>query len=802
MKFTIDWLKQHLDTKYNDKKILDKLTNIGLEVESFESQSSQQDEFVIAKIVNAERHPNADRLSVCDVDIGEKEIVKVVCGAPNAKKDLLTIYAPPGAIIPKNKMKLSVSKIRGVTSYGMLCSESELKLSNESEGITELPSKKYNNQIGKKFFTNNSSKVIDLSITPNRADCLGVRGVARDLAAAGAGKLKKYDQNKIKFKGTQKIKVKINKEKNQGCTAFGSCLIKGIKNTESPQWLKDKILALGQKPISAIVDVTNYIMFDLNRPLHAYDADKIKEGIFVRNSKKGESFEALDNKTYTLQDNMCVISDQSGVLGLGGIIGGTRSGTELDTKNILLESAYFNPKSIRKTSKLLNIDTDAKFRFERGIDPNSIEEGLVKAAKLIQEICGGEISKLDVQKSEIFKKISIRFPLDLFESVTGFKISVKEIIKILTDLGFIIKKKNNDLNLIAPSWRPDILQPIDIVEEIVRIKGYDQIKTELPEKVRKIPTLNKQQKLFHFLQRSVASKGYYEAVTWSFTDSKINQLFKENKNEVEIVNPISADLNVLRSSIFSNLIIYLKNNLDRGFKDISLFEIGPIFSGNKPGQQKIVLGGLRSGKVSRYNWIEKERLVDVFDAKRDAIQTIVESGFDQKKLYINDKAPSYYHPGKSGTIYLSKNENNPVAFFGEIHPNILKKIDIKTEALVCIEIYLDNIKETTKKLKDQKSLYQYSDYQKSERDFAFVIDKNFKVQELVNIISEIDKSLIRSVKVFDVYEGEKIPNNKKSIALNVTIQSSEKTLNEEDLEKVNKLIISTVETKSGAKIRS
>ena len=802
MKFTIDWLKQHLDTKYNDKKILDKLTNIGLEVESFESQSSQQDEFVIAKIINAERHPNADRLSVCDVDIGEKEIVKVVCGAPNAKKDLLTIYAPPGAIIPKNKMKLSVSKIRGVTSYGMLCSESELKLSNESEGITELPSKKYNNQIGKKYFKNNSSKVIDLSITPNRADCLGVRGVARDLAAAGAGKLKKYDQNKIKFKGTQKIKVKINKEKNQGCAAFGSCLIKGIKNTESPQWLKDKILALGQKPISAIVDITNYIMFDLNRPLHAYDADKINESIIVRNSKKGESFEALDNKTYTLQDNMCVISDQSGVLGLGGIIGGTRSGTELDTKNILLESAYFNPKSIRKTSKLLNIDTDAKFRFERGIDPNSIEEGLVKAAKLIQEICGGEISKLDVQKSEIFKKISIIFPLDLFESVTGFKISVKEIIKILTDLGFIIKKKNNDLNLIAPSWRPDILQPIDIVEEIVRIKGYDQIKTELPEKVRKIPTLNKQQKLFHFLQRSVASKGYYEAVTWSFTDSKINHLFKENKNEVEIVNPISADLNVLRSSIFSNLIIYLKNNLDRGFKDISLFEIGPIFSGNKPGQQKIVLGGLRSGKVSRYNWIEKERLVDVFDAKRDAIQTIVESGFDQKKLYINDKAPSYYHPGKSGTIYLSKNENNPVAFFGEIHPNILKKIDIKTEALVCIEIYLDNIKETTKKLKDQKSLYQYSDYQKSERDFAFVIDKNFKVQELVNIISEIDKSLIRSVKVFDVYEGEKIPNNKKSIALNVTIQSSEKTLNEEDLEKVNKLIISTVETKSGAKIRS
>ena len=802
MKFTIDWLKQHLETKYNDDKIIDKLTNIGLEVESFENQSSDQDEFVIAKIVNAEQHPNADRLSVCDVDIGKKETVKVVCGAPNAKKDLLTVYAPPGALIPKNQMKLSVSKIRGVTSYGMLCSESELKLSNESEGITELPSKKYKNQIGKKYFKNNSPKVIDLSITPNRADCLGVRGVARDLAAAGAGKLKKYNQNKIKFKGTQKIKVKITKEKNQGCSTFGSCLIKGIKNTESPKWLKDKILSLGQKPISTIVDVTNYIMFDLNRPLHAYDADKINEGIIVRNSKKGESFEALDNRKYTLQDNMCVISDKTGVLGLGGIIGGTRSGTELDTKNILLEAAYFNSKSIRKTSKLLNIDTDAKFRFERGIDPDSIEEGLVKAATLIQEICGGEVSKLDVQKSETFKKIQIRFPIALFQSITGFKVAEKEIMKILSDLGFVIKKKNNDLNLTTPSWRPDILQPIDIVEEIVRIKGYDQIKTELPEKVRKKPTLNKQQKLFHFLKRSVASKGYYETVTWSFTDSKINQLFKEDKNEVEIINPISSDLNVLRSSIFSNLIIYLKKNLDRGFKDISLFEIGPIFNGNKPGQQKTALAGLRSGKVSRHNWIEKERLVDVFDAKRDAIQSLIEAGFDQNKLYINDKAPSYYHPGKSGSIYLNKNENNPVVYFGEIHPNILKKIDIKTEALVCIEIYLDNIKEMSKKLKDQKNQYQYSDFQKSERDFAFVIDKNFKVQDLVNIISEVDKNLIRSVKVFDVYEGENIPDDKKSIALNVAIQSSEKTLNDGDLEKINQLIISTVESKSGAKIRS
>ena len=802
MKFTIDWLKEHLDTNYDDNKIVNKLTDIGLEVESFQSQLSELDNFIVAKILNAEKHPNADRLKVCDVDIGKNEVVKVVCGATNAKKNLLTIYAPPGSIIPKNQMKLSITKIRGVTSYGMLCSESELNLSDESEGIIELSSKKYNNQVGKKYFKNNTSKVIDLSITPNRPDCLGVRGIARDLAAADTGKLKKLTLKSVKNSGPQKINIKITKEKNQGCLAFGSCLIKGVENTESPKWLKDKIITLGQKPISAIVDITNYVMIDLNRPLHAYDADKIDKGIIVRNSKKGETFKALDNENYLLKEDMCVISDNSGVLGLGGIIGGTRSGTEFNTKNILLESAYFDPRSIRKTSKLLNIDTDAKYRFERGIDPESIQLGLLKAAELIKKICGGEISKIDIKKNENFKKNQIKFYIPFFEKITGFKVSDKEIVKILTDLGFKIKKQKNLLKLSVPTWRPDIIQSIDIVEEIVRIKGYDQIKIEEPEKARLKPTLNKQQKLFHFLQRSIASKGYLETITWSFTDSKINQLFNENKSQTKIVNPISSDLDVLRNSIFSNLIVYLKNNLDRGFKDISLFEIGPIFSGYKPGDQQIVIAALRSGKVSRLNWLEKERTVDLFDAKRDVIQSLREAGFDQSKLFIDDKTPDYFHPGKSGAIYLNKNEDKPAAYFGEIHPNIMKKLDIKTETLTIFEIYLDNIKQTEKKLKDQKSQYKYSDYQKSERDFAFVLDKNFKVQDLTKVISEIDKNLIKSIKVFDIYEGENIPEDKKSIALNVTIQSSEKTLTDEDLEKINKLIISTVENKTGAKLRS
>ncbi len=802
MKFTIGWLKEHLDTKFKDNQIIEKLTDVGLEVESFEKVSSDLDNFKVAKIINAEQHPNADKLKVCDVDIGEQNTVKVVCGAPNAKKDLLTVYAGPGSVIPKNNMKLTVSKIRGVTSYGMLCSESELNLSDASDGITELKSNKYSDKVGENFFKNNTEKVIDLSITPNRPDCLGVRGVARDLAAAGVGKLKNISTMKIKNSGPQKIKVSITKDKNQGCTIFGSCLIKDVTNKESPKWLKDKIISLGQKPISAIVDITNYVMLDLNRPLHAYDSDKIDKEIIVRNSEKGETFEALDNKKYKLDNDMCVISDKSGVLGLGGIIGGTRSGTEFNTKNILLESAYFLPRSIRKTSKLLNIDTDAKFRFERGIDPQSIEIGLDKAAKLITKICGGKVSKFDVQSIRNVKKNKVKFKISLFEKIAGFKIKDKEVIKILIDLGFKISKKKSGLELTIPTWRPDITQPIDIVEEIVRIKGFNNIEILEPQKNRIKDTLNKQQKLFHFLQRSVASKGFFETVTWSFTDSKINNLFKENYKEIKIVNPISSDLDVLRNSIFPNLAFYLKKNLDRGFRDISLYEIGPIFKDNKPGEQLTVIGGIKSGKISRLNWNEQNRLVDVFDAKKDTVQTLIEAGYDRQSLFIREKSPSYYHPGKSGSVYLDKDDIDPVAYFGEIHPNIIKKLDIKTEALVGFEIYLDYLKDKKLKLKDSKSKFQFSDYQKSDRDFAFVVDKNFKAQDLIAIISSIDQSLIKSVKIFDVYEGENIPKDKKSIALNVTIQSSEKTLEESDLEKINKLIISTVETKSGAKIRS
>jgi phenylalanyl-tRNA synthetase beta chain len=543
-------------------------------------------------------------------------------------------------------------------------------------------------------------------------------------------------------------------------------------------------------------------MLDINRPLHAYDFDKIEKGIIVRNSKSGEEFTALDNKHYKLEKGMCVISDHKGVLGLGGIIGGTRSGTEINTKNILLESAYFDPRSIRNTAKKLNLDTDAKFRFERGIDPLSIESGLNKAALLIKEICGGETSKIDIQKIKNFKSQIIKFDTNLFERITGLKISIKEMIKILENLGFKIKKDKKYLKLTIPSWRPDIIQQIDIVEELIRISGYNKIKTIDPVKERSKSTLNQTQKLFHFLQRSIASKGYLEAITWSFTDKNYNNNFKGDEKEIEIVNPISSELGVLRNSIFSNLSMHMSKNLDRGFKDISIFEIGPIFKGSNPGEQTTVICGLSAGKKNRSSWIDNERNVDVFDVKRDVVQTLVEAGYNSSKFFIDRETPNYYHPGKSGRLFLNSEKDQVAAYFGEIHPNVLKAIDIKTESLVGFEIFLDNLKIPKRTLNDQKTNFVVSDYQKSERDFAFIVNKDVSSQDLINAISVVDNKLISNIKVFDVYEGENIPKDQKSIAISVTIQSSEKTLNDNDLDKINKLIIKTVENKTGAKIRS
>ena len=800
MIITLPWLKEHLKTKANETEIIDKLTNIGLEVEAVKENSGELNDFKIAQIVKAEKHPNADKLKVCDVNIGGEKILKVVCGASNARDGLITIYAPPGAIIPKTKFQLKIAKIRGVESKGMLCSENELNLSNKSEGIIELKNKE--NDIGKNYFKSKSEKVIDISITPNRADCLGIRGVARDLSSSGIGNLIPLKKKKFKQSIKHLIKTSITKEKHQGCMTFGSCYIKNIVNKESPEWLKKKLLSLGLKPISAVVDITNYVMFDLNRPLHAYDADKIDKEIIVRNSKEGEEFEALDNKKYKLKKEMCVIADKSNVLGLGGIIGGTKTSTELNTKNILLESAYFYPSSIRKTSRELSLNTDAKYRFERGIDPNSVIEGLEIAVELILKICGGQASKFNVAGTNSQKDKVISFETKKFENLIGIPISTIEANKILSSLGFLCKKVKKDLKVKVPSWRPDINQDVDLIEELIRIKGFKNISLVKPEKKREQETLNFKQKLFHLSQRSLASKGYLETVTWSFTDSKIDKLFSKMNKEIEILNPISSDLDVLRRSIFSNLMIHLKKNQDRGYEDLSLFEIGPTFFGKNPGEQQTVVGALKSGKIGRKSWIEKEREVDVFDIKSDVLKTLIELGLPEQKLFVSDNTQESYHPGRSGSVTLGSEKGPLLAYFGEIHPAIIKRLDFKEPNIYGLEIFLKNIPEPNRKIRESKKSFQTSDFQKSERDFAFVIDKIFKIGALERIIKEIDETIIQNVTTFDVYEGENIPSDKKSVAINVTLQAADKTLNEKDLDQISKKIIEVVQAKTGATIRS
>tara|TARA_B100000886_G_scaffold194132_1_gene133765 strand:- start:7749 stop:10151 length:2403 start_codon:yes stop_codon:yes gene_type:complete len=800
MIITLPWLKEHLKTSASQNEIIDKLINIGLEVERVKENSGELGKFKIAKILKVEKHPNADKLRVCDVNIGGKEIFKVVCGAPNASEGLITVYAPPGTVIPKTKSQLKIAKIRGVESKGMLCSESELNLSNESEGIIEIKNKE--EEIGKSFFKDKSEKAIDIAITPNRADCLGIRGIARDLSATGIGKLLPLKKKKFKESSKHLIKTSIKKDPKQGCTIFGSCYIKNISNKESPNWLKNKLIALGLKPISAVVDITNYVMYDLNRPLHAYDADKIDKEIIIRVSKEGEEFEALDNEKYKLKKGMCVISDKSSVLGLGGIIGGKKTSTELETKNILLESAYFIPSSIRKTARELNINTDAKYRFERGIDPNSVRDGLEIAADLIIKICGGQSSKPVIEGKNNKKKNIVKFQISKFENLIGVPISINETQKILISLGFKCKKAKKDLKVEIPSWRPDVKLDVDLIEELIRIKGFRNIKLIEPERKREQDTLNFKQKLFHLSQRSLASKGYLETVTWSFTDSKIDKQFSKGEKEISILNPISSDLDVLRRSIFSNLAISLKKNQDRGYEDLSLFEIGPTFFGKHPGEQQIIVGALRSGKVGRKSWLEKNRDIDVFDIKSDTVQTLIELGISEDNLFVNDSTKQCYHPGRSGSITLKSEKGPHLAYFGEIHPAIVKKLDFKEPNIYGLEIFLKNIPTPNKKMRQTKKSFKASDFQKSERDFSFVIDKIFKVGLLEKIIKDIDPTMIQNATTFDVYEGENIPKEKKSVAISVTLQSANKTLSEKDLDLISKKIIEVVGEKTGATIRS
>lgn len=795
MKFSYSWLSEHLKTNTQSEEIEKKLTAIGLEVENVQDTGKAYQKFIVGQVLEERKHPNADKLRLCKVDIG-KEKVDVVCGAPNVEKGMKVVYAPVGSIIPVNQMKIKAAKIRGVESFGMMCSEYELGISNEHDGIIHLNE---NEKVGTSYakISGLNDIVIEIGITPNRQDCLGVNGIARDLAAAGMGEL--IDKKIINHKGSFKSPIKIEIKDKSACPAFAGRYFRNVKNVESPGWLKNKVKSIGLRPISALVDITNFVMFDLNRPLHVYDADKINGKIIVRSAKDGESFLALDEKKYELKNGMCAITDETKVLGLGGIMGGESTGCGLDTKNVFLESALFDEVNTAKTGRNLSILSDARYRFERGIDPNSTSKGIDLATQLILEICGGECSEVEIAGSIKSNINEISTSCHYLSKRLGFEVNEKEAIEILNSLGIETNKKGNSIICKIPSWRHDIHGEADISEEIIRIKGYDNIPTKNIRAKNKINQniLNRSQKNIIKARRFIASIGYDELVTFSFTDAKKSDAFGDIE-KLRIVNPISEDLNILRPNLLPNLLHAIKKNKTRNFESFSVFEIGSQFRSTSPEDQLNIACGIKSGTKHAKSWKKEQNDFDIYDVKEDLISLIDFLMPSNKKISVSKDCPSWYHPGRSGTIILNKSIK--AGYFGELHPRIANSFKIKNKINI-FELSLDELPNLEKNTTNKPPL-SLSDFQVVTRDFAFIIDKKISSEEVVIAASKVDKEIIRNVEIFDLFEDDSIGQDKKSIAIKVIMQSNEKTLDESDISKISSSIIQSVETSTSGTVRS
>ena len=796
MKFTLSWLKTYLDTDVDLFTISETLTAIGLEVEEVIDPTEGLKPFVIAKIEKTEQHPNADKLRVCTVNNGN-EIIQVVCGAPNAKAGLIGAFAPSGCTIPTNGLKLKPSNIRGVDSNGMMCSERELGLGDDHDGIIELPS---DAPIGASFadYANLNDPTIEIAITPNHQDALGVYGIARDLAAAGIGTLIKPDISKIS--GNFKSPITINIEDKNACPVFAGRYIRGVKNGPSPEWMQRRLISLGMKPISALVDITNFMTHDYGRPLHVFDADNIAGNLKVRLSKSGEKLLALDEKEYVFDDQVCVISDNKAINSIGGVMGGAGSGTYDETKNVFLECAWFDPIRTAMTGRKLGIESDARYRFERGVDPSTVLDGIEIATRLILDMCGGQPSEVEVSgKVPVISKTIIMRP-ERVKELGGINISKAEVIDILKRLGFKVTDNDKTLEVTSPSWRCDIDREPDLVEEVLRIYGYNKIVGEpLPASSRDIVAgLSPMQKRIRMAKRRAAVCGLREVITWSFISSSQAMLFADPKPELILDNPVSSDLNSMRPNLLPNLITAAGRNSDRGIKSVALFEAGNQFYSDKIDGQNFVIAGIRRGQKNERHWQKNSEDINVYDAKADAISILNAIGVKADNAQVVAEAPAWYHPGRSGVIRLGP--KNIMAYFGEIHPNILKKLDVKGP-LVGFEIMLGNIPLPRSKLGNSRGSLKSSDFQSVERDFAFVVSKDLAAEQLVKVISSVDKKLIDSVNVFDVYEGAGIDDGKKSIAVNVRLQPFNKTMTDDEIEEFRQDVISIVIKKTGGTLR-
>ena len=793
MKFTLSWLKQHLETNSDIETILKKLTNIGLEVESSYNPSEALNGFIAAKIISTKPHPDADRLQLCLIDTGTEEI-EIVCGAKNAKEGLTTIYAPVGSTIPASGMKLKKAKIRGIESSGMLCSEKELNLGDDSEGIAEL-----SDQISPGTSISNALDIndtyVEIAITPNRPDCLGIRGIARDLAASGLGELIKEKQIKIST-SKENLPVFIDTENNfEGCTIFAGRLIKNITNNQSPDWLVKRLESIGIKSINCLVDITNFINFDRGRPLHVYDANKINNKIGARDAKVGEKILALDGKDYELKPGMCVIADNEKVLGIGGIMGGNESGSTIETNDVFIESAYFDPIKTALSGRALNIISDSRYRFERGVDPEYVIEGLNLATQMILDLCGGEAGEISLVDNLKFQPKKIKFDPKLVNKLTGIEIPNDKIVKILESLGFDI---SNSWNVVVPSWRPDIYGEADLVEEIVRIFGLDNIESEpllnLDQPTK--PILTKKQKQIKMIKRSIASKGLMETISYSFINNKESINFGGGSSSLKIVNPISDELSEMRPTPLASLVSIADENFKKGYTDIGIFEVGPGFLGVEQDEQITIASGLRIGthrsESSGKDWQGFQK-VSVFDAKEDVISVLELLNLNLESHKVERTAPDHYHPGRSGQIVTGGGDI--LASFGELHPKIIKTKDFKVA--VAFEIYIDSINK--QKIKSNlKIAPEISNLQPLKRDFSFVVSSDTEAQTIINAAKQSDQSFIKDVKIFDQFLGE----NEKSIAIEVIIQPKEVTLTDEQIESISKKIIKSVEDKTNGKLRS
>ena len=801
MKFTLSWLKEHLDTDASVEQLADKLTMIGLEVENIEDKAKLLAPFTIARVISAEQHPNADRLRVCMVDTGDGGApVQVVCGAPNARAGLVGVFSAPGTYIPGKNITLGVGTIRGVESRGMLCSEAELQLSENHDGIMELPA---DAPIGKGYaeWAGMGDPTFEINLTPNRQDCAGVHGIARDLFAADMGKFK--DPAIKPVKGEFPCPVKVTVDDATLCPGFALRLVRGVKNGPSPKWLQQRLTSIGLRPINALVDITNFMTYDRARPLHVFDAKKVKGNLVVRRARDGETLLALDGRTYTLDNNVCVIADEHGVESLAGIMGGEASGCDENTTDVLIESALWNEINIAQTGRKLGISSDARYRFERGVDPAFMVPGLELATRMVMEICGGTPSESVVVGKAHGDDRVIDFPLTEVKRLAGIEVPLPEMRGILTRLGFITAGNGPVMKVAIPSWRSDVEGKADIVEEIVRIVGVDKVPEtpfERGEEPRKA-VLTPIQLRTRRAKRAAAARGMVEAVTWSFISKQAAELFGGGKSELTLANPIASDLSDMRPSLLPGLIAAAQSNVDRGFADVALFEVGQIFEGDRPEDQLVAAAGVRRGFASSKgigrHWSGSAQ-ADAFDVKADALAVLAAAGAPMQALQIVPGGASFLHPGRSGTIQIGP--QNILGYFGELHPRTLQALRADGP-VVAFEVILDRIPPARQKPTRAKPPLELSLFQPVSRDFAFIVDRAVKAGDIVRTAQNVDKKLISEVTVFDVYEGKGIDEGKKSIAIAVTMQPREKTMTDEEIDAVATKIVAEVTKKTGGTLR-